>query len=95
VTGRNRRAGLRSIGVNPDHRQPWPPALLSRLAQAMEAVERLDIDGALVILSGLVGDVGAIVRAELSAHHARSRPTSDELARWREIVDRRAQEQRP
>jgi hypothetical protein len=89
---RSTRVGLLSIGVNPDYPRPWPPGLLTRLVRAMEAVEALAIDDALQVLSELVGDVYVIARAELAEHRASSVPTPEELARWREIVERRLRE---
>jgi hypothetical protein len=54
---------LSSGGLATGEHRPWPQALRSRVTAAIEAVQALDIDDALLILEDLAGDLAALDHA--------------------------------
>jgi hypothetical protein len=52
-----------SGGVATGEHRPWPQALRSRVTQAIEAVQALDIDDALDVLEALAADLAALDHA--------------------------------
>jgi hypothetical protein len=70
-----------SGGLAASEHRPWPQALRSRVAQAIEAVQALDIPEALDLLEDIAGDLAALDHAYEA--------TSAEAAyqRWRQEGD--------
>lgn len=54
---------LSSGGLAATEHRPWPQALRSRVTQAIEAVQALDIDDALTILEALSAELAALDHA--------------------------------
>ena len=52
-----------SGGLAATEHRPWPQALRSRVTQAVEAVQCLDLDDALTILETLAADLAALDHA--------------------------------
>jgi len=62
---------LSSGGLAATEHRPWPQALRSRVTQAIEAVQCLDIPDALTLLEDLAADLAALDHAyESSSAHA-------------------------